>query len=53
MDEQGILVNQLEDLDVDIAHISPSHHFPTGIIMPYLDVMNYLDGQIRRNIAIL
>ena len=34
MDEQGILVNQLEDLDVDIAHISPSHHFPTGIIMP-------------------
>ena len=34
MDEHGILVNQLEDLDVDIAHISPSHHFPTGIIMP-------------------
>ncbi len=34
MDEQGILVDQLEDLDVDITHISPSHHFPTGIIMP-------------------
>ena len=28
MDEQGILVDQLEDLDVDITHISPSHHFP-------------------------
>lgn len=34
MDEQGILVNQLEQYHVDIAHISPSHHFPTGIIMP-------------------
>lgn len=34
MDNQGILVDQLERYHVDIAHISPSHHFPTGITMP-------------------
>ena len=34
MDDQGLIVEQLENYHVDIVHISPSHHFPTGIIMP-------------------
>lgn len=34
MDHQGILVEQLEDSQADVVHISPSHHFPTGIITP-------------------
>ena len=34
MDEQGILVDQLEESQADVVHISPSHHFPTGIITP-------------------
>lgn len=34
MDEEGILVKDLYESDVDILHISPSHHFPSGIIMP-------------------
>ena len=32
MDASGILVEELEKCD--IAHISPTHHFPTGITMP-------------------
>ena len=32
MDASGILVEELEKCD--IAHISPAHHFPTGITMP-------------------
>lgn len=34
MDEQGIRIDCLEEAGADIVHISPSHHFPTGIITP-------------------
>ena len=34
MDEQGITVQGLKKVGADIAHISPTHHFPTGITMP-------------------
>ena len=34
MDEQGISVEELRRLGADVAHISPNHHFPTGITMP-------------------
>lgn len=34
MDAEGISVEKLEQEGADIVHISPSHHFPTGIVMP-------------------
>ncbi|MGN1349926.1 MAG: PLP-dependent aminotransferase family protein, partial [Anaerovoracaceae bacterium] len=34
LDEKGISVEALEDSGADVAHISPNHHFPTGITMP-------------------
>ena len=34
MDENGIQIEELERLKAQIVHISPSHHFPTGILMP-------------------
>ncbi len=34
LDEQGVDVDALEDSGADILHISPSHHFPTGIVTP-------------------
>lgn len=34
MDSQGICMEQLRETNADILHISPSHHFPTGIITP-------------------
>lgn len=34
MDDKGILVEELKALNADVAHISPTHHFPTGITMP-------------------
>ena len=34
MDEYGIDPNELEEKKIDVIHISPSHHFPTGIVMP-------------------
>lgn len=34
MDENGVSVKSLENTEADILHISPSHHFPTGIVTP-------------------
>ncbi len=34
MDENGIDINQLNSTHAHILHISPSHHFPTGIVTP-------------------
>lgn len=34
MDEMGIELSALEQSNADIVHITPTHHFPTGIIMP-------------------
>ncbi len=34
MDQKGVLIDELEEKKADIIHISPAHHFPTGIVMP-------------------
>ena len=34
IDDSGISVDSLHRSGADIAHISPNHHFPTGITMP-------------------
>lgn len=34
LDEYGMNVSDLLEKRVDVAHISPAHHFPTGIVMP-------------------
>ncbi len=34
LDEDGISVEELKKSGAEIVHISPTHHFPTGITMP-------------------
>lgn len=34
MDEAGVSASDLDDSGADVVHISPSHQFPTGIVMP-------------------
>ena len=34
LDEAGLRVDALEQAGVRVAHVTPSHHFPLGIIMP-------------------
>lgn len=34
MNHQGIAMDSLEESRADIIHISPSHHYPTGIVTP-------------------
>lgn len=34
LDEDGIDIDALEESKADVLHITPSHHFPTGIVTP-------------------
>ncbi len=34
IDRYGISAEALEQKQIDVIHTSPSHHFPTGIVMP-------------------
>ena len=34
MDREGVVIGQLVDKEIDVIHTSPSHHFPTGTVMP-------------------
>lgn len=34
LDEEGMSVRQLEDVGSNIVYVTPSHHFPLGVIMP-------------------
>ncbi len=34
LDEAGLSAAALRASDADVVHISPSHHYPTGIVMP-------------------
>ncbi len=34
LDESGLSAQALRRSDADVVHISPNHHYPTGIVMP-------------------
>lgn len=34
LDKNGVDVDYLDKVNADVLHISPSHHFPTGIVTP-------------------
>lgn len=51
IDRQGIPPLLLEENQIDIVHISPSHHFPTGRVMPIrrrLELLNWAEQNPSR-----
>lgn len=53
LDKQGISSAELYDSGADIVHISPAHHFPTGIVMPIKrrqEILNWANEQAGRYI---
>lgn len=34
MDSDGVRIEEMESKKIDVLHLSPSHHFPTGMIVP-------------------
>ena len=34
IDDKGMKVDELKMKDINVAHVSPEHHFPIGLVMP-------------------
>ena len=47
LDGDGIIPSELERKSVSVVHISPAHHYPTGIVMPITrrrEIMDWVTG---------
>lgn len=49
IDEHGINIEELEKSGANVAHVSPSHHFPTGIVMPIRRRQEILSWAAKKN----
>lgn len=50
LDGSGMKASELYEKGVDVAHISPAHHYPTGIVMPISrrrEIMRWAEGGER------
>jgi GntR family transcriptional regulator/MocR family aminotransferase len=46
MDNEGIKTDELEKSNADVVHITPSHHFPLGTVMPVkrrIEILQWAD----------
>jgi len=53
MDEMGLRSDELESSGADIVHVSPTHHYPTGITMPVsrrYELLSWADSDKERYI---
>ena len=53
LDEAGLSADALRQSGADVVHISPSHHYPTGIVMPIArrqELLRWADEQPDRYI---
>ncbi len=51
LDKSGMIVDELYKKRVEAAHISPAHHYPTGIVMPISrrrEIMRWAEEDGRR-----
>lgn len=43
IDSSGMCIDMLDESGADIAHLTPSHHFPSGIVMPIQRRLEFMD----------
>ncbi|NCC15445.1 MAG: PLP-dependent aminotransferase family protein [Clostridia bacterium] len=53
LDKYGMSISKLRESEAEIVHISPAHHYPTGIVMPIKrrqEILNWADEKNDRYI---
>ena len=53
VDEDGLIVENIEEADIDVAYVTPSHHFPYGTILPInrrMKLLSWANANDRRYI---
>lgn len=53
LDEKGVDINKVEELNPNFLFITPSHQFPTGIIMPITRRLELLNWEKNQNTYIV
>ena len=54
LDKNGMKIGELEDSRADIAYVTPSHQYPTGIVMPMkrrMELLNWANRKEHRYIV--
>lgn len=54
LDKNGMKIGELEDSQADIAYVTPSHQYPTGIVMPMkrrMELLNWANRKEHRYIV--
>lgn len=49
LDNNGVDPHYLENKDIDILHITPSHQYPTGIVMPVMRRLELLAWSLKKS----
>jgi len=49
VDAEGLIVEGLDELEIDVAYVTPSHHFPYGTILPVNRRMQLLNWASAKN----
>jgi GntR family transcriptional regulator / MocR family aminotransferase len=53
LDRQGLSVEQLKKTEAKVVHVTPSHQFPTGTVMPVkrrIELLNWAEAALDRYI---
>ncbi|MBD3108744.1 PLP-dependent aminotransferase family protein [Bacillus sp. AGMB 02131] len=53
VDEEGLIVERLDELAIDVAYVTPSHHFPYGNVLPVnrrMQLLNWASANEERYI---
>ena len=53
VDAEGIIIEDLDEMGIDVAYVTPSHHFPYGTILPVnrrMQLLNWASAKEERYI---
>ncbi len=49
IDNQGMIIDRLNETGANVVHLTPSHHFPSGIVMPIQRRLEFINWAFCRN----
>lgn len=48
IDEYGMMIDRLNETDANVVHLTPSHHFPSGIVMPIQRRLEFINWAVKQ-----
>lgn len=46
IDKQGMIIDRLNETGANVVHLTPSHHFPSGIVMPIQRRLEFINWAV-------